>query len=80
MAIVEREFYRSPRGPLPSDEDIWRLVFDESESRLVVRHEWRTSRHSGVNDFSVDEFVAQESAAREALIALLFEKELALSR
>jgi hypothetical protein len=80
VTILEREFYRSPRGPLPSDEDIWRLVFDESESRLVIRHEWRTSRHSGVNDVSVDEFVAQESDAREALIAFLFEREPALSR
>lgn len=76
MKSLDREFYRSARGPLPGDEDIWRLVFDESETRLIVRRVWRTSRDSGVNDFSVDEFLSQRSAATEALIAVLFEKEL----
>jgi hypothetical protein len=79
MTILEREFYRSARGPLPGDEDIWRLVFDGAESRLVVRHEWRTSRHSGAEDVSVDEFLAEPSAARDGLIAFLFERELIIS-
>ena len=28
MATIEREFYCSARGPAPTDEDTWRLVFD----------------------------------------------------
>jgi hypothetical protein len=77
MTTAEREFYRSPRGPSPTDEDIWRLAFDESTRQLVVRHEWRTTRHSGIYDFTVDEFLAQEGAASEALLDLLFDKALA---
>ncbi|HLW92282.1 MAG TPA: hypothetical protein VKS78_13425 [Roseiarcus sp.] len=74
MAPLEREFHRSFRGPLPTDEDAWRLVFDPTTTRLVVRHEWRTTRHSGVEELSVEEFLAQESGARESLIALLFDQ------
>lgn len=72
MAILEREFYRSARGPAPDDIDIWRLVFDEKETSLLVRHEWQTERHSGVDDFTIAEFLLSESAAREALLAVLF--------
>jgi hypothetical protein len=64
---------------LPSDENIWRLAFDDAESRLVVRDEWRSMRHCGVNDFTVDEFLVQRSAASESSVAFPFEKELAAS-
>ena len=74
MAILEREFYRSPRGPAPADADFWRLVFDDGPKHLLVRHEWRTARHTGVDEFTVDEFLAQEGAARDALVDLLFDQ------
>ena len=38
MATIEREFYRSARGPAPTDEDTWRLVFDARAMRLLVQH------------------------------------------
>jgi hypothetical protein len=31
MATIEREFYRSARGPAPTDEDTWRLVEQNTE-------------------------------------------------
>jgi len=74
MASMEREFYRGARGPAPSDTDFWRLVLDETGKHLLVRHEWRTARHSGSNDFTLADFLGQESAARDALIRLLFEE------
>ena len=73
MAIKEREFYRSFRGPRAGDDDDWRLVFDDIEGRLVVRHLWR----GGVDEYSLEEFLAAPSAARDALASLLFEKETA---
>ena len=72
MAVLEREFYRSARGPAPEDIDIWRLIFDETGANLLVRHEWRTERHSGVDDFTIAEFLLSEGAARDALLAALF--------
>jgi len=48
MAIIQREFYHGARGPSATDEDRWRLVFDEATGNLVVRHEWESERHSGV--------------------------------
>ena len=74
MTSLEREFYRSARGPAPSDEDVWRLVFDADAANLIVRHEWRSTGHSGVDDFTVVEFLAQRDPAAEALIALLFDR------
>jgi hypothetical protein len=74
MGTLEREFYRSARGPSPADEDIWRLAFDQATRGLIVRHEWQTARHSGTNEFGIDEFLAQDGAAPEALIGFLFEK------
>jgi hypothetical protein len=74
MTSLEREFYRSGRGPTPNDEDVWRLVFDASTMRLFVCHEWEATGHSGVDEFTVDEILAQRSAASEALIALLFNR------
>ncbi len=75
MAILEREFYRGARGPAPSDADCWRLVLDESGKHLLVRHEWRTARHSGTNDFTLSDFLSQQGAARDALVRLLFEQQ-----
>ena len=72
MQIAQREFYRSFRGPTPKDEDAWRLVFDRATKRLVVRHEWETSGHSGVDEFNIAEFLAQEGAPQTALIDELF--------
>jgi hypothetical protein len=72
MAILEREFFRSARGPAPADVDIWRLILDERGANLVVRHEWRTERHSGSDDFTVTEFLLLDGAARDALLGLLF--------
>jgi hypothetical protein len=63
MTILEREFYRSARGPAPADEDTWRLVFDQSAKRLFVRHEWHAMRHAGTDEFTLDEFLIQRGAA-----------------
>lgn len=71
-AILEREFFRSARGPAPSDVDIWLLILDERGANLIVRHEWRTERHSGIDDFSVPEFLLLKGAARDALVGVLF--------
>jgi len=75
MAVLQREFYRSARGPSPSDEDVWRLVFDPATGSLLVRHEWESERHSGVNEFEIVEFLAQHGAAQTALLSLLFGEE-----
>jgi hypothetical protein len=72
MAILEREFYRSARGPAPADIDIWSLVFEPNAARLLVCREWRATRHTGVDEFEVAEFLAQEGAPRDALLELLF--------
>lgn len=72
MQIVQREFYRSFRGPTPKDEDVWRLVFDYATKRLTVCHEWDVGRHSGVDEFDIAEFLAQEGAPQTALIDELF--------
>jgi hypothetical protein len=72
MQIVQREFYRSARGPTSKDEDVWYLAFDSGTKRLVVRHEWDASRHNGVDEFNIAEFLAQEGAPQTALIDELF--------
>lgn len=72
MAAIQHEFYRSSRGPTPADEDFWSLVFDPETGRLLVRHEWRTSKHSGFDDLDVTEFLQQTGGARTALIESLF--------
>jgi hypothetical protein len=74
MAILEREFYRSARGPAPADEDTWQLVFDQNAKRLFVRHQWHAARHAGTDEFTLDEFLIQRGAAPEALLALLFDR------
>lgn len=42
---------------------------------LLVRHEWKTERHSGVDEFEIAEFLAQQGAAQAALLNLLFSEE-----
>lgn len=74
MTILEREFQRSARGPAPTDYDTWRLVLDQASAQLIVRHEWQSTGHSGADDFTLAEFLAQESAVRDALVAFLFDK------
>jgi hypothetical protein len=73
MAVIQREFYRTTRGPTPADEDWWCLLFDDETRRLFVRHEWQATGHNGVDEFEVAEFLEQaEDAAQSALIDLLF--------
>ena len=73
MATIERQFYLSWRGPDVSDIDIWRLVFDRCTGNLVVRHQWETDRHSGLDDFGIAEFLVEQGAAQSALLTLLFD-------
>jgi hypothetical protein len=72
MAIINRQFYQSWRGPGPADQDLWHLVFDEENRRLLVRHEWQSSRHSGFDEYEVAEFLHQGGDAQTALIDSLF--------
>jgi hypothetical protein len=72
MATIEQEFYRTARGPAPTDEDTWRLVFDPRARRLLVRHEWETAGHTGVDEVEISGFLAQGGAASAALIEMLF--------
>jgi len=74
MPIFEREFYRSFRGPEIDAEDDWRLVFDPSAPLLRVRHRWRGRRDVGVDEFSLEEFLMQQNAARNALVSFLFDQ------
>ena len=72
MAAIRRKFYQSSRGPAPADEDSWYLVFDAETRRLLVRHEWQASRHSGFDELEVAEFLEQTGGAQMALIDSLF--------
>ena len=72
MAVVQREFYRSARGPSPWDEDWWTLIFDRTTGRLFVHHEWQAAGHSGVDEFELAEFLKHEGDAQAALIDSLF--------
>jgi hypothetical protein len=72
MAAINQKFYQSWRGPAPADQDVWSLVFDETTRRLLVRHEWQASRHSGCDEFEVAEFLKQTGAAQSALVESLF--------
>ena len=74
MATIERQFYRSWRGPRVSDIDTWRLVFDRCTGNLGVRHQWETDRHSGVDDFGIAEFLVEQGAAQSALLTMLFDE------
>jgi hypothetical protein len=68
MAVINRKFYQSWRGPGPSDQESWSLVFDTETRHLVVRHEWQTSRHDGCDEFELAEFMLQTGSAQEALV------------
>jgi hypothetical protein len=72
MRSIEREFYHSARGPRPSDAESWRLVFDCDAGTLLVRHEWNSGRHAGVDEFGIGEFLTQDGGPQNALLALLF--------
>jgi len=72
MRSIEREFYHSARGPRPSDAESWRLVFDCDAGTLLVRHEWNSERHAGVDEFGIGEFLTQDGGPQNALLALLF--------
>lgn len=72
MAVINRKFYQNWRGPGPSDQESWNLVFDTETRRLFVRHEWQTSRHNGLDEFEVAEFLQQAGEAQTALIDGLF--------
>jgi hypothetical protein len=74
MATIEREFYRSWRGPSVNDIDTWQLVFDRCSRNLMVRHQWETDRHSGVDDFGIAEFLVAQGPAQSALLTLLFDE------
>jgi hypothetical protein len=70
--MINRKFYQSWRGPTPADQDSWSLVFDSETRRLLVRHEWQASRHSGVDELEVAEFLKEAGEAQTALIDALF--------
>jgi hypothetical protein len=72
MAVINRKFYQSWRGPAPDDQDSWCLVFDTDTRRLLVRHEWETSRHDGFDELELAEFLKQSGAEQAALIDSLF--------
>jgi hypothetical protein len=72
MAVINRKFYQSWRGPGPGDQDHWSLVFDPDTRRLLVRHDWQTSRHDGFDELELAEFLKQTGAAQTALIDSLF--------
>jgi hypothetical protein len=72
MTVINRKFYQSWRGPTPTDQDSWCLVFDAETKRLFVRHEWQTSRHNGFDELEVAEFLKQAGDAQTALIDSLF--------
>jgi hypothetical protein len=72
MIVMNRKFHQSWRGPNPADQDSWSLVFDAETRRLLVRHEWQTTRHNGFDEFELAEFLKQTGAAQAALIDSLF--------
>ena len=71
MATIEREFYRSWRGPNVSDIDTWQLVFDRFSRNLVVAI---NGSHTGVDDFGIAEFLVDQGPAQSALLTLLFDE------
>jgi hypothetical protein len=72
MTVINREFYRSWRGPAPSDQDSWSLVFDPETRRLRVRHPWQTSRQDGFDEIEVAEFLQTNGSTQTAPIDSLF--------
>jgi hypothetical protein len=74
MATLEREFYRNARGAKPTDQDAWRLMFDDKLKRLFIRHESQSGGQPGVREYTIDEFIAGHGVAADTLIALLFNR------
>ena len=72
MAVINRRFYQSWRGPSPNDQDFLSLIFDSESRHLLVRHELQASRHNGVEDLEIAEFLQQTGSAQAALIDSLF--------
>jgi hypothetical protein len=72
MAVIERVFYQTARGPAPADEDTWCLVFDSETRCLLVRHEWHATGHNGVDEFETAEFLEDPGTPQKALIDMLF--------
>ena len=72
MTVINRQFYQTWRGRGPTDQDSWSLVFDEETRRLLVRQEWRTSRHDGFDEVEISEFLKQTGEPQTALINSLF--------
>lgn len=72
MAFIERVFFRKLRGPAPTDEDVWRLVYDDEARQVFIRHEWQARGNKGVEAYDIDEFLEEEGAAQDALIDALF--------
>src|SRR5260370_30715561 len=73
MAVIQREFYRSARGPSPGDEDWWGLIFDGAIGRLFVRHEWQAAGHSAIDEIEVVEFLARQRTVQPALTVCIFQ-------
>jgi len=73
MSTLEREFYRNARGAKPTDQDAWQLVYDQKTRRLFVRHEWQGG-NSGAKEYTLDEFVATQGVAADALVELMFKR------
>jgi hypothetical protein len=72
MAVINRRFYQSWRGPSPNHQDFWSLMFDQESRHLLVRHEWQGSRYNGFEDLELAEFLKQPGSAQAALIDSLF--------
>ena len=72
MAVINRQFYQTWRGPDVNDQDSWSLVFNEDTRRLHVRHEWGSQGYQGFDDYEIVEFLQQSGAAQTALIDQLF--------
>jgi hypothetical protein len=72
MTVINRKFYQSWRGPAPTDQDTWSLMFDNESRRLLVSHEWQTSRHDGCEEMELAEFLKQAGPAQTALVDSLF--------
>jgi hypothetical protein len=72
VATIEREFYRSPRGPAPTDEDTWRWSSTHGRCVFWFGTNGRRPDITASDEFGIAEFLAQDGAAAAALIKILF--------